>query len=126
MTLVITPLRLTLSTSCSMSSSIKTLNGWSGNSSISARGMSLILLNAASARLSSVSKMSSYAVSSIPVLLLLANLCYLLSKLEYSRKLTALENTVVSKRSVFSLPPLFSEFFYTISLFFIRNFSNPY
>ena len=48
-----------------MSSSIKTLNGWSGNSSISAIGISLILLRFASARLSSVSKRSSYAVSSI-------------------------------------------------------------
>lgn len=57
---------------------------WSGNSSISEMRMSLILLNAASARLSSVSKRSSYAVSSILLPLLLANLCHLLCELVIS------------------------------------------
>ena len=42
-----------------VSSSIKTLNGWSGNSSISDMGISRILLKAASARLSSVWNRSS-------------------------------------------------------------------
>ncbi len=44
-------------------------------------GISLILLKFASARLSSVSKRSSYAVSSILLSLFLANLCHLLSEL---------------------------------------------
>ena len=56
---VITPFRLILSTSCSISSSMKTLNGWSGNSSISEMGISLILLSFASSRLWSVSNRSS-------------------------------------------------------------------
>ena len=34
----------------------------------------------------------------------------LLTTVEYSRKLTALENVVVPKHFIFSLPPLFSRF----------------
>ncbi len=44
---------------------------------------------------------------------------------EYSRKLTALENTAVPKCSIFSLPPFFSGFF-TYFLYSFRKFSNPY
>ena len=47
------PLRLMLSASYCISSSIKTLNGWPGISSIYDKGISLILLSFASARLSS-------------------------------------------------------------------------
>ena len=45
--------------------------------------------------------------------------------IEYSRKLTTLENTVFPEHPVFSSPPLFSGFFHFFYIF-IRKFSNTY
>ena len=59
---VITPRSLILSTSCCISSSSLTLNGWSGKSSISSNGISRILESLSSSLCACVVKRSSSLV----------------------------------------------------------------